>query len=863
MTPASVTLADVVPLAAPREEIRPALGPSSTAQPECTVGPRETLWSIAERHLGDPRRWPEIFKLNEGRPQDDGGSLTNPRRIRSGWTLRLPADVAGPTAGRGSTVVVAPGDSLSALARRHLGDARRWPEVFQLNRGTPQPDGRSLQDPDLIRPLWVLRLSIDGLGHEPAPASEAAAAPHGMTSSSGPPPSPLRREASGQQAPAPTPPATVQPAPGEPGSAGENEGTNPGQALTVLGTGLAAVGVVVALDRLRRARSRRRLPGRPPALPDPALADGEIRLRAEAGEREADVDRLDVCLRALGAALAREPERPYPSIVAVQVAPDGIEFLLAEPCPSAPNGFASTDNGWTWRIDTADVDALRPAADRVAPLPALVTLGTGVGGTVLVDLEAAGLVAIDGDPGEARHLLHQFVLELGTSTWADHVDVVVIGNGFSGIDSLPRMRHAPDVMAVIDELEPTAAARREALGNLPSTFAARTTSDGGDGWAPTLVVCAETPDDQTAGRLAALAGGGGMGIGIVVAGPFPAARWTLHCEAGTIETDPLGLRLHRAGLTEETLETAEELLVQEAAPVEEEPAVAAATEEATAEPPPSGMDRVVVLPGPAPSGEPADEPADEPFAEAPFEVEVRVLGPVEVVGSDQPVEGGRPLDLIAYLALHPEGADGDRLRTVLWPPDRPAPAAKTFANVISLTRGLMGARHFPQATTEIYRLGGTVTTDIARFKALVAHAQHQGRTKAMETFRSALNLVRGEPFAAVQGFNWVPPEGHQARVEALVVDNAHRMVELCLAAGDPTGADWAAHQGLLASPANEILYRDRMLAADAAGNPAGVEAAMAELCDVLEADDPTDRVHPDTLALYEELVTKWSKRATG
>jgi hypothetical protein len=373
------------------------------------------------------------------------------------------------------------------------------------------------------------------------------------------------------------------------------------------------------------------------------------------------------------------------------------------------------------------------------------------------------------------------------------------------------------------------------------------------------VVCLEPPDDQAAGRLAALAGEGGMGIGVVVAGPLPAARWTLRCQAGTIETIPLGLRLHRAGLSDDTLEKAEELLVHEAAPVEEEPAVNAEADEAIAESCPSGPDDVVVLPAPVI----ADAPEDEPFEETPFEVEVRILGPVDVIGSDRTVEGGRPLDLIAYLALHPEGADGDRLRTVLWPPDRPGPAAKTFANVISLTRGQIGARHFPQATTEIYRLAATVTTDLARFKALIAHAEHQGRTKAIGTLRSALSLVRGQPFAAAQGFHWVHPEGHQARIEALVVDTAHRMVELCLAAGDPSGADWAAHQGLLASPGNEILYRDRMLAADAAGNPTGVHTAMAELCDVLEADDPTDSVHPDTLALYEELVNKWSKRATG
>ena len=33
------------------------------------------LWDIAEEHLGDGRRWKEIFELNKGRPQPDGGEL--------------------------------------------------------------------------------------------------------------------------------------------------------------------------------------------------------------------------------------------------------------------------------------------------------------------------------------------------------------------------------------------------------------------------------------------------------------------------------------------------------------------------------------------------------------------------------------------------------------------------------------------------------------------------------------------------------------------------------------------------------------------------------------------------------------------
>ncbi len=84
---------------------RTATTPSSASRP-AAVGPtyqvlamhdgqRDTLWRIAEQHLRDPLRWPEIYQLNAGKPQPDGAALTDPHWIRPGWLLLLPADATG------------------------------------------------------------------------------------------------------------------------------------------------------------------------------------------------------------------------------------------------------------------------------------------------------------------------------------------------------------------------------------------------------------------------------------------------------------------------------------------------------------------------------------------------------------------------------------------------------------------------------------------------------------------------------------------------------------------------------------------------------------------------------------------------
>ena len=56
------------------------------------------------------------------------------------------------------TVTVQPGDYLRKIARTHLGDENRWREIYELNMGMTQADGRALTNPNLIHVGWILQL---------------------------------------------------------------------------------------------------------------------------------------------------------------------------------------------------------------------------------------------------------------------------------------------------------------------------------------------------------------------------------------------------------------------------------------------------------------------------------------------------------------------------------------------------------------------------------------------------------------------------------------------------------------------------------------------------------------------------------
>jgi nucleoid-associated protein YgaU/DNA-binding SARP family transcriptional activator len=249
------------------------------------------------------------------------------------------------------------------------------------------------------------------------------------------------------------------------------------------------------------------------------------------------------------------------------------------------------------------------------------------------------------------------------------------------------------------------------------------------------------------------------------------------------------------------------------------------------------------------------------------EVLVKVLGEVEAVRLGGSAASGRSedklvptrqkgLEAITYLSLREAAVDREDLELNLFPEG--ANAAKTVYNTVSAGRKLVGDDLFPPTEGGRYELSDRVVTDYGLFCDLVAQADDtEDVHKAAELLTEALGLVRGEPFTGVgRSYSWVGP--HRGMIVAQVVDAAEELAEVRLATGDWRLAEWAARQGLRAFPSDERMYRLLMRAARAAGNVPGVQRVFRELCEVLADPDvgvePEDTVHPETIALLEQLT---------
>ena len=141
---------------------RPVAPPASTAT--YAVQPGDTLWHIADDHLGDGADWTMLAALNLGRDMGSGMRFVDPDQLRAGWELRLPAYVratapdpprVGPTThtarGEGTghlpeLLALGLGSLACAALARRAGRRRRMGARFTEELGIEPLPSESAQD---------------------------------------------------------------------------------------------------------------------------------------------------------------------------------------------------------------------------------------------------------------------------------------------------------------------------------------------------------------------------------------------------------------------------------------------------------------------------------------------------------------------------------------------------------------------------------------------------------------------------------------------------------------------------------------------------------------------------------------------
>ncbi|WP_331726904.1 LysM peptidoglycan-binding domain-containing protein [Streptomyces sp. NBC_00280] len=579
---APVTAGTDMPTATPASATSPA---QAAREKVYTVEPRDSLSKIAFRELGDATRWREIASLNNGKTMVDGTRFSTRGVLQPGWKLAMPDDWnastdLAPQTGT-DTHTVRPGETLSGIAEKELGDADAYPEIAELNEGHQQADGRTFTDPDKIYPGWKLDLPSPqaGTGESTPPKTPSAPeqddqsstpdAPHADTPTAPDDTQQGTGHAEGQQdepeaeasTPAPqtsapeasTAPHTAAPeasaAPHDtaaPEAAGDEPADEQAEDSSVLTTAVAvtslfAAAVLAVLGARRAQQQRRRRHKRRIPMPDPKTPAADVEQELRAASDASGLDLVGLALRTLAANCA-QAGRPLPEVDAVRITHKGIALHLAAPTPPvAP--FALLDGQPdVWWCPARGAQLLTPdeARDVTAPYPALVSLGkTEDNDPVLVNLESVGLLRLGGTSTDVRAVLLALALELANSQLTDDATVILAGLGEELASVFPaHVEYHDQVTDAVNELVAHDAFQRGALGaaDLDHLPVARLTDDGGDTWIPKILLCPGVPSQADADVLAdLLASRPRTAIAVITAAdaaPQMPSSWTLTAAPG-------------------------------------------------------------------------------------------------------------------------------------------------------------------------------------------------------------------------------------------------------------------------------------------------------------------------------------------
>jgi hypothetical protein len=964
--------------AAPASLDQPAVTPSKSEVPagiECRVLPphgrhHDTLWDIAERHLGDGTRWRDIYALNDGRLMPDGQRLTRASLIRPGWILRLPAEARALAV---DTVAVLEVPGPDPAQDRPVTPATSTPGHGDRTQPAPgahavpaQPDTKRLPShPDTHAETHAETRADShadtdaGMDHDPSrdlPAAPPFAQQPGLPSSG---------QAAGGAAASPRPKApsvtATTPSSGDPDS-GPQRGTNTdadadSDVLTELTAGLgtlsvAALGLLAAVTRRRKVAARRRPPGVRPARPAPEVLDAESRLRSDARQ-------ADIAATVRLALLVTAPHAPHTRVQAVWEHPDGgIEIVLTDHDreAAAPAPFTATARGWLLppqgqrylfavrqdgtRRQDRDLRIQRELQKAPDPFPLLLPVGEQDGSGCLVNLELIGLISVcppdphssdnqssnesdnesdsrSDDEGQSSsgdqpvdsgsplwQMMAAWVQALAGAPWAERTRTYIppawadlaIGHE----DVIPVDLHEPGDAY---RPQPLSTRDRSDICDYPSHEAARRADAGDVAYDRVELAIGYPSGDLPSWLLSAAADPLDPNVVLLPHHHPEAQAWTWHTD-GTLRIpgiaerirplrlDPaqhaLILRLlehaqdppqaapddpHRAELdaaspplpTGQTGETTgdnqEELRSASAAPNAAAPPqvidltslahpgqptpLADATPETAADPRPANADDQQPVPAPAANGSdlPNDGPVDTSSAVRSGPVEVGILGPLQISGTDGHPPRQQALEILVYLAMHRQPVKLRTMAEAIWP--NRSYHERTVQNRAGDLRLWLHRERVEKVDAGRWQVTDLVVTDWQRLRALA------GGSPAQQL--AALTLVRGIPFADLR-LDWYHLEGQYAEIEATIVDLALRVGQRALKLGDYDTASVAGRAGLRGCPYDERLYRLGIQAAAARGATAEVRQLRNQLAWILEEEiEPDDTIQPATTELYQQL----------
>jgi DNA-binding SARP family transcriptional activator len=841
-TAARPSPATAAPVPLPPTPVTAAPTPAPTPQPAVpapaaapalatvTVERHDSYWAVAERSLGDGLRWREIRDLNVGRTMPDGHVITpGSDLLRPGWNLQVPAaqpdtlmPAATPLVANGIEITVERGEGFWDIAEEQvettLGRPATDDEVQPYWQALVDANTDRLaepNDPSLLFTGQVLTL----VGPPPAPAMDPPASTVDQTPP--PPPTPPTTDTA---PPPPTQPATPTTAPtpaAEPTvptvveHGDEDEAVSPLVAASAGFSALLAVGAVGHLARHRRRRAHLRLVADTPT--SDAVADTHRQLLLAADSPT--IEDLHGQLLLLASDLAGHGIQARPRLLQHSSAHLDICLdVVADP----PAGWTADPTSPTiWSADLPQQSS-HVASDAACPSPLLVTLGNAdTGGQLYLDLEAASSTALTGDPDVAKGLARSIATELALSPFVETLDLILIGDTVPPeIIDLDHVRHVDTWNDIADELTDwvTGTSTVAAANNWPNTFVARAIDPDHDALSPVAVIADTAPPSPL---LEALRASPAATIALVVTEPLAGAL-ELRCDADRLSIPDLGLDIEPAALPVASLAGLLELL-GDTDQQDEQPAL---------------FDTPDLAP---------PQPLDEP------EVLVRLLGDV-TVDADLKLTA-KQTAVLSYITLHGP-VSSERVEEAIWPGVPTGAAHKRLANTVSDLRALIGRHHLPVAADSRYQVGPTVATDLTLFDHRVRIAATQPIDEAVDTLRTALELVRGKVFAYRAAdrasYTWVDLENLVSTWELRIAGVAEHCAAALIDLHRADDAVDVASNALTVLPTHPSLTEVLMRAHAANGDRLAVQRVYQAHVASLEQLD-LDDVAESTSHLYEQL----------